>query len=179
MDVMIDIESLGTKPGAVILSIAAVCFDPAAATVGKGFYTGISIEDSQTHGLTIDAKTLSWWMSQSHQARNFAFAGVNHLPVSLDRLTDFMRTESAATFWAHSPSFDMALLEAAYSATGRQPPWSYRDLRDTRTLYALADFWPKDIVEPAAVAHHALDDAVMQARAAIVAMGRLSVKQAA
>lgn len=123
MHVMIDIESLGTKPGAVVASIGAVVFQPTyREPIGRSCSSTIDIADAQKHGLTIDADTVEWWMRQSDAARASTFKGEWHLDEALAHLSAFVdearvfSTEGSLRIWAHSPSFDLALLEAAYSA---------------------------------------------------------------
>lgn len=66
--IMVDLETLGTAPGSVILSIGAVRFDVEEGLLDE-FYVNIDVESSQRLGLTIDGATVMWWMKQSDAAR--------------------------------------------------------------------------------------------------------------
>lgn len=177
MHVMIDIESLGTKPGAVVASIGAVVFQPTyREPIGRSFSSTIDIADAQKRGLTIDADTLAWWMHQSEQARASTFRGEWHLDEALAHLIAFVdearafSTDGDLRIWAHSQSFDLALLEAAFAVIDRRAPWNFREPRDTRTLFDLAGLDFKAFpAEPGEVEHDALSDARHQVRAVIEA----------
>ena len=54
-DVMVDLETLSTKPNAAIVSIGAVFFDPKTGELGDTYYQVIDIE---TYGLTVNFKLL-------------------------------------------------------------------------------------------------------------------------
>ena len=59
-DVMVDIETLGTKEGATIFQIAAVSFD---ITTGETLDSINLIGDiSKYETLTVDGSTLKWWL---------------------------------------------------------------------------------------------------------------------
>jgi hypothetical protein len=168
-DVMIDTETAGTTPGSAILSIGAVMFGPAG--LGKEFYAPISLASCTAAGLTIDPGTIAWWMKQSDAARAAAFRDdAEPLLVVLLRFAEWITTVGAERPWCQGANFDTPLLEAAYSICGMTPPWKFWNVRDTRTLYELADVR----VDRAHGTHHnALDDARAQAEAAVVALQRL------
>jgi DNA polymerase III epsilon subunit-like protein len=161
--IMLDIETLGTEPGAAIASIGAVRFDREG--VGEEFFASVSLADCQAHGLEIDAETLSWWLNQPAQAREQLHGG-QPLADALAELTAFV--DGADEVWANSPAFDCVLLRAAYRAVGRECPWQYYDERDYRTLRETLDTWPDR--EQQGTAHDGLDDARYQARCLIDAL---------
>jgi hypothetical protein len=169
VDVMIDIETLGTTPGSAILSIGAVMFGPAG--LGEEFYAPISLASCTEAGLTIDPGTVAWWMKQSDAARAAAFRdNAEPLAAVLEQFTCWLNLVEAEKPWAQGANFDPPLLEAAYRACGMTPPWKFWNVRDTRTLYDLAGVK----VDRARGTHHnALDDARAQAEAAVVALQRL------
>ena len=157
--VMLDIETLGTDPGAAILSIGAVAFDENGPT-GATFHRQIRLTSCQTAGLEIDAETLAWWLDQDDAAKG-VLTGGEDLETVLGEFIEWYRDYNPSEVWANSPSFDCAILEAAFEAVGRREPWTYYEQRDVRTIRNL----------PAAVAldrtgieHDALDDAMHQAR---------------
>lgn len=168
-DVMIDTETLGTTPGSAILSIGAVMFGPAG--LGEEFYAPISLVSCIEAGLTIDPGTVAWWMKQSDAARAAAFRDdAESLQAVLEQFTCWLNLVDAERPWAHGANFDPPLLEAAYRACGMTPPWKFWNARDTRTLYDLAGVR----VDRARGTHHnALDDARVQAEAAVIALQRM------
>lgn len=158
--VMVDLETLGTAPGSIILSIGAVSFGPKKEH-GSTFYEKISIESCQEHGLTFDADTLSWWMIQSAQARAEAFSGALPLPVVLQSFIHFIgRDAKDVEIWGNGASFDITLLAAAYRATKLPCPWKFWNERCYRTMKSL---YPEVPCERIGTHHNALDDAMTQA----------------
>jgi hypothetical protein len=163
--VMIDIETLGLDPGAAVLSIGAVQFDPDG--LGEEFYREISLQSCQAVGLEVDADTLEWWLEQD-EAVSDVLTGGEQLE---DALMDFgMWYPDGAEVWANSPSFDCEHLEAAYDAVGLTEPWEYNDERCVRTLRSL----PGSVeLAQDGDEHHALDDAKHQAREVSRTLARL------
>jgi hypothetical protein len=174
-EVMLDIETLGVKPGSVILNIGAVEFDPKTGQFGKDFYVAIDVGDSQSYGMTMDAETIQWWMNQSADARLSSFGGgkAYSLRAALSLLLNFT---TGKKIWCHGPSFDASLLEYAYRKVGILIPWKFSDVRCTRTIYDLAGVCPD---RTKGTHHNALADAKAQAVAVIDGYKRLSFKSAA
>lgn len=165
-DTMVDIETLGKKPGAAVLTIGAVMFG--AGGLGATFYSPVQLQSCIDVGLTIDPDTVAWWMKQSDEARKAAFcADAPALPVVLMRFTDWFVTQQARYPWCHGATFDVPILDAAYAACGMQAPWKFYDVRDTRTLYHLARV---KVDRTNGTHHNALDDAKAQAEAAVKAL---------
>lgn len=164
-EIMIDIETLGTNPGACIVSIGAVRFSRADG-IGEEFFESVNLADAQDQGLHIDAGTVTWWLTQSAEARDQLDGGVL-LDTALRRLGDFI--PDGATVWANSPAFDCVLLQSAYRAVGRDCPWKYYQQEDYRTLRNELGFEEDD--SAAGVKHNALADARRQTRALLGALG--------
>lgn len=159
-NIMIDIETFGVRSSSVILSIGAVPFDE--SVIGAGFYQRVDIQSCLDAGLTVDASTIEWWMTQSNEARAaFGEKGVS-LRAALNRLSDLF--EGHEPVWANGVNFDLPILENAYRACGMEAPWKYYNTRDFRTVKNMfsKDFLNSLRVEPV-VAHNALDDARSQA----------------
>ena len=68
-DVMVDLETLGSGPGCIILSIGAAVFDPVAGEIGARFYRVVNADSCRAQGLTSDPDTLRWWDEQTEEAR--------------------------------------------------------------------------------------------------------------
>ena len=84
---MIDIETLGTRAGCVVLSIGACEFS--AKGIGEQFYTAICPQSCVDWGLKIEPRTTLWWMDQSQDARDFITKG-KHAELDF-ALTDFAK----------------------------------------------------------------------------------------
>jgi hypothetical protein len=168
---MVDLETLGTMPGSVIVSLGALEFMPA----GSSFYALIDATSCQQLGLRIEAGTVMWWLGQNEAARQ-ALIETPGEPITgvLGAFADWMaavRGGGDLRLWAKGPSFDASLLRSAYRAARMEAPWHYAEERCVRTVLELAG------VERAAdgVQHHALDDARRQAVAVEAAMARMAV----
>ncbi|KQY27211.1 3'-5' exonuclease [Rhizobium sp. Root482] len=170
-DLMIDIETLGTAPGSVILSIGAVAFEAVSGEFGEEFYAAIDPQTAVGAGLTVDVSTLKWWMTQSEDARGAAFAGERPLVEVLNDFSAYVRRIDASRVWAKPPSFDLVLLEATLRICDAAIPWHYRTPRDVRTLLDMSGTTAQTGI---GVAHNALDDAKSQAADVINAFHALS-----
>lgn len=163
IDVMIDIETLGTQPGSVITQIAAV-----AHGADYDFVQKIAVSSALRYKLSVDADTLSWWNKQSEEAWNAATLGGEPLGLVLKSFADFLAklrkgSDESATgrtlrVWGDGANFDITLLECAYRACSLPIPWVYKEVNCYRTLRNVLDS-----KKPAAkVAHDALSDARAQ-----------------
>ncbi len=175
MDVMVDLETLGSTPGSIILSIGAVAFS-SGTNMGAWptFYTVISTESSELFDLTKDEDTIAWWNRQSPEARMvLADAGESDspgLPIALSDFNGFLRAQCRnykdIRLWGNGADFDNVLLCSAFRAANMKPHWSYAGHRCFRTLRNLFPDLAQVQFPPGKTAHHALDDALAQAVAA-------------
>lgn len=172
--VMVDIETLGTKPGSVILSIGACRFDEGGVGAER-FYRTIDVFDSLMAGLTTDTATVGWWRMQSAEARGALVPG-RPLREALDALHGYLTYVPDSFVWAKGPDFDCVLLAAAYQVLGLKEPWKYNRKRDVRTILSLVQSpGPVEAPPPAVLAHHALSDATYQAAQVVAAAKALGV----
>lgn len=172
-DVMLDLETFGTRPGSVIASIGAVAFNAERGTIGQTFYAVIDVRSCEALGLTLDPSTVLWWLKQSDAARGALTAdNAVDLHLALDEFRAFYQRNGGRRLWSHGGNFDEPMISAAFRAIGVAPPWQYWDGRCTRTLFELAGVKPE---RAEGVHHNALDDALAQARAVIEARKRLAL----
>lgn len=145
------------------------------------FETG-KTNDRLRYALKRDPDTVRWWLEQSDEAQA-AFENAVDLRIALSRfsvwLTDVSPDVTALRLWSHGAAFDPPILAAAYEAVGLPVPWHYRAPRDTRTAFDMAGIddhsaWLAQTPGPLGVSHHALDDAICQARAVCGAWGRVA-----
>lgn len=164
---MVDLETLGLDDDSIILSIGACYFTTEKVYEDDyQFYREISIPSAQDLGLEIDGETLQWWLGQDEQLLDILKNNEDAYEVT-QALEEFVEyAEPADEVWAHSPKFDVAKLETALNKAGIQATWNHRTLRDSRTLEEVID--PNSLddssVDHPGRKHHALDDAVYQAR---------------
>lgn len=66
-DVMLDLETLGTRAGCATLSIGSVGFSTEG--LGEEFYCEVNQASCAAYGLFTEQSTLAWWNRQSPEAR--------------------------------------------------------------------------------------------------------------
>lgn len=169
-NVMVDIESLGTNPGSVILSIGAVVFDKEKVHADRTFYCAIDIDSCLRAGLVVDGPTINWWLQQEKEAQIAAFSNGRHLHAVLTDFGRWYQDQKADRLWAHGTTFDIGMMEAAHRAVRIKVPWSYRDVRDTRLLYEMAKETGRYTPTSERGGHHALKDAICQAVDVVAAL---------
>lgn len=169
---MVDIETLGTRPGSVILSIGACVFNEKGTGNFARFYRNINVLSSLLAGLTVDEETVDWWRKQSDEARGSLFPGSANLYPALTDFATFIDKNDYV--WAKGPDFDLVMIHEAYRAIGARIPWSFRNARDVRTMLWLGEalgikYEPVD----RSVAHNALHDALYQAHQVSTVMKKI------
>lgn len=162
-DVMIDLETLATTPDAAILSIGAVRFDPFGQDLKEpkmeSFYLRVDVDSCDALGLVTSQDTLNWWAQQSKEAQEEAFGVENRVAITdaMNQLYKFCW--GAQRVWSHGAGFDVIILEHVFRKIGKGFPWSFWQVRDTRTIFDIGI----NPDRPDVLAHHALHDAYNQA----------------
>ena len=161
MDVMLDLETLGTRPDCVILTLGAVKFDPySLREPGPGIYMRVDVDEQTALGREVQEDTLNWWLSQAEDIREEALGESDR--VSLDTLYRDLNKflVGVDNIWAQGPVFDIAILENLYRQCGWPTPWQFWQISDSRTLFKTHGD-PR--VKGKAGLHNALEDCVSQA----------------
>jgi len=172
LDIMIDLETRGNKPGCAILSIGAVAFDPVEQTIDEdGFYRVVSRASCKKAKLHEDPETMAWWGKQSEAAQIVLAESEAKSALTLkDALLDlnlYLTSFGPARkirIWGNGADFDNAILCLCYQAAGVQMPWDFWNNRCFRTFKNLA---PHIKVGRSGTYHNALDDARTQAEHAL------------
>jgi hypothetical protein len=162
--VMLDLETLGTRPDTVIITLGAIKFDPFDSTLepGPGIYMRMDIEQQLGLGRTVDDSTIEWWAHQDPRVRAEAWEdgdrnSIQDLKRELNRFL-----VGVEDIWAQGPIFDIAILEDLYRSQTWGFPWNYWQIRDSRTLFKVhGDPRSKKRDQ----AHNALIDCIYQAKA--------------
>lgn len=158
--VMVDLETMGNRSNAAVISIGACKFDPYGDDIQSKFHLIIDLATCVEAGLNIDASTVMWWMAQSDKARMVFNA--NRRYTLRDALVEFSKWfgKESLPVWGNGAAFDNVILRNAYAAAGAEAPWKFWDDRCYRTMKNMAPGVPMNKL---GVAHNALDDAVNQA----------------
>jgi hypothetical protein len=188
---------MGSIHSAGWMTFYIACYNPLMGTYSREHYTQAELDaidgPHRRYNLTRDPHTVQWWSEQSDEAQA-AFVDPVDLREALDRFSNWLCDLIPALYvpshgltgiriWSHGAAFDPPILAAAYEAVGLPVPWHYRAPRDTRTLFDAAGIddhsaWLNQHPGPMGVPHHALDDAICQARAVCAAWATLTGESA-
>ena len=164
--VVVDIETLGTIPGAPIVQIAAVAFDLGASEdEWELFEVKVDVRSLiYKDGISFD--TLAWWLAQPKGTIDEVFGEAERLDIAsaLNSFHRWLGVTNTKTLWGNGAAFDNELLKAALlQYCGISEPWNFRIDRCFRTLKNL---YKDQVPEPHFIGtkHNALDDAMHQAR---------------
>jgi hypothetical protein len=163
-DVMVDLETLGTRAGRVVLSIGAVEFDTKSNLLGREFYVVINQQSSLDSGLTKDPNTVNWWEQQNEEAKkvlSISETGGESVEKALEMFNEFLTPCGAdVKLWGNGASFDQPILGGVYDSINKELSWKYLNNRCYRTLKNL---FPAVTFKREGTYHNALDDAKSQA----------------
>jgi exodeoxyribonuclease VIII len=161
LEVMLDLETLGTGPRSVIIAIGAVAFDSAGEGVASKFYQVVDAQSCVDAGLTLDVSTVMWWMEQSDDARKAVCRPGLPLKTALDGFAEWYRAVGEGPVWGNGVDFDNVIMNSAYRAIGEpRAPWLHWQNRCFRTL---RNIYPHVEIARQGTHHHALHDATTQA----------------
>lgn len=160
VNVMVDLETLGTGPDAKVISIGAVIFD-VEKELGDSFYQEISWEVSSG---TMDVGTIKFWMDQSSKGNTPPMSSV---APEWQVVSDFrtwlkdIKGSNDLTIWANGTDFDIPKLDRLLTLNNYLHLWKYNSVRDYRTVAKLFETYGE---KPLRFGHHnALADAKWQA----------------
>jgi hypothetical protein len=154
---MLDLETLGNKPGSVIVAVGAVKF--ADGKITSTFYARVDPQSCIDAGLKVDVATVMWWLKQSDAARLEITKTGEPLAVVLSNFARWLG-DADAEVWGNGAAFDNVLLADAYEALRLPRPWKFWNDRCYRTMKSLH---PEVPMPRAGTHHNALDDATDQA----------------
>jgi hypothetical protein len=155
---MVDLETLGTSAGCIILSIGACTFDRQFQ-----FYEKISVMDSDRQGFTENPDTMAWWSKQDPAAFKEATSGHLSVEDALGEFSDWYRRLPAPNvyIWGNGADFDLPILREYYEVMKMKVPWKPFNGRCYRTLKNL---YPRITIPANPNKHNALEDALWQAQ---------------
>ncbi|EJL6536061.1 3'-5' exoribonuclease [Vibrio cholerae] len=169
--VMLDLETMGNGSNAAIVSIGAVVFSPETGELGADFEQIVSLNSSSHYG-EIDGSTVSWWLTQSEEARSIFHRDTPKSSLK-DALLEFnqwlfdLGDQKDIQVWGNGSGFDNVILANAYKATRIKPSFFHWNDRDVRTIVemgrSILGIDPKSTLERQGIHHSALDDAKFQA----------------
>lgn len=167
---MIDLETLDTLPGAAIISVGFVAFNPETGWIDNkgGMEIYPDVEEQFAEGRTVSWSTIAWWLDQSDAARK-RVARPPKLRVKKAEIKasvmDYWTRMNCKYVWGNGSIFDIAILENWWGHV--QIPWKYYNIRDTRTLWHVSP-----VEKDGLTAHSALEDATAQAQRVVASWGK-------
>lgn len=161
---MVDLETFGTTPRSVVLSIGIVAFDVREMAITGAYHT-ILERDQQIRTLQreVNQSTLEWWDRQGTEARKLLDAPSHErvpLEDALVEVTEFMHGTQGV--WGNGAAFDNVILASLFDDVGLERPWAFWQDRCFRTLKHIAG--NHGMLKPpfTGVPHNALHDALNQ-----------------
>ena len=175
-NVMIDLETLGLKPGCAIAAIGAVFIQD--GEIVSDFYRRIKWGQAvKKYGFEMDPATVAWWLSQPKESAQELTADGGHTLrqalIDLQRWLKKRSPENNHLVWGNGSDFDNVILDSAYQRLGLNRPWGDFSNRCYRTLAKVFPHIPRHKPE---VKHHALHDARAQAGHLIELQGMINAK---
>lgn len=155
--IMVDLETLGTNAGAVILSIGACKF--AGGVITETFYERVDPDSCVAAGLHLEVGAVMWWLAQSDDARLEVTKPGQPLRQVLEWFSAWV-ADPDPEMWGNGATFDNVVLAAAYDAIGLSRPWRFPKDRCYRTVKNLH---PEVPMVRTGTHHNALEDAKSQA----------------
>lgn len=185
IDIVLDIETLGTRPGCSVIEIGACAVDADGGAIVGNFSrrvrSGYSIDcvrkvaDGVTcFGWKIERATAAWWLADPERAKTLAkiMSGEFYARTEDEALTafgvwfaKFASDPKSSRIWANGPSFDIAILDESYRDNGIARPWICWQERCVRTALEMAGYVRGSVAwEEPGPRHRALNDARHEAR---------------
>lgn len=156
-DIMLDLETLGTKSDAAIIQIGACYFNRDTGKIGEKFRVNVEPDLSL---FSVEWGTVKWWMLQTEEARQSVTGEAVSMATAIKDLHDFLDSDDVC-LWAHA-TFDIPIIENAFKVMGVKFPIRYKRMRDIRTLTDVSHHevsWEREGVH-----HDALDDCIFQVK---------------
>lgn len=145
---MIDIETLGTEPDCVVLSVGAVKFDPFTSHEPHAKTLWKPNVDQQTCAeRSVLDSTLEWWAKQPQHIQDEAFNEEGRQSIA-----DFMQDLNkylvgVDKIWCQGPQFDMVILEHLFKQFNHHRGWAFWQIMDCRTVFNMMPVDPRKAIQ--------------------------------
>ena len=182
-DIIIDLETLGTRPGCTIIEIGACAIDNGTGEICANFSRRVSgtysysdvrrVAEGKDCLGGVESGTASWWtMDYGRDETLRKILSRRYSPSSdIDALLAFnewcgkVRDFSEARVWGNGPTFALSILAHAYEREHIPLPWYSYEERCVRTALEMANYEKGSVswIENGP-RHRALNDARHEAR---------------
>jgi hypothetical protein len=164
VDLMIDLETLGQGPHAVVLSLGACFFNITSGQILGTFEMALDVDEQMKRGREVDGSTLKWWMGQSGAAKKVFHEQAKPAKEVLTIFSNWVlqtTTIGKVQAWGNGSTFDISMMEDIMKQYEVKIPWLYNGVMDLRTFKRFCAGGAQ--VEKLGTNHNALDDAISQA----------------
>jgi DNA polymerase III epsilon subunit-like protein len=165
-DVMIDIETMGTRSTSMIVQIGACYFNRVTGEIGDTFKVHIYHSNDD---FTVDWSTIKWWLEREEIARQSIISDELEVRTAVTRLKVFLT--NAVYVWSHA-TFDIPILLNTFDKVGEKFPIHYTKMRDIRTLIDIKNDNKKSTLDRKGTHHDALDDCKFQVAYCVEALNK-------
>lgn len=172
----LDLETLDTRPTAVVTEIAAVAYDASTFTPQETFTTTLDVADQLATGRTYSAPTIRWAQRKGVLPANWLHGPVD---VAIDHLLGLISRHQPAELWTWGKDFDRPILESLLADYGHSFPFHFGDIHCARDAFHIAFHGTQR--KPRPKTHHAIDDclvSIADLQDALVALRRRPVPPA-
>lgn len=143
-----DIETLGKKPGCVIVSAAFLVFDfneqkTFQQYVDDALYIKFSVKDQKDSGRHIDPETLDWWKKQDDVVRRELMPSSKDVSIAQGSkmIVDYLSergihgtNDKRVWRFCRGQDFDIPIMSEAMESVGMKLPGAYWNSRDIRSF---------------------------------------------
>jgi hypothetical protein len=163
---MLDFETLDTRPTTVVLSLGAVLFD--REKIIEEQYFKFDVQSQLDFGRSVSLSTMLWWMGQSEDAQKVLVPNkeedleLHEFVEAFDWfVTNNELNKMNLNVWGNGATFDIAIMNDILRDHGQPLPWNYWGEKCYRTFNDVTQC--KQMRKFEGVKHNALDDARHQA----------------
>jgi hypothetical protein len=179
IDIMTDIETLGTDADSTIFQISAIAFNIETGEQIQEFNQIADISKNENE-VKVTGSTLQWWLQTNKELFNSLLNGGERSSEDVlrnfhDWISQFENEENSIYLWGNGILFDNKMIKHQMESIGLVYPISYKNDRDVRTLLELASIKSnltereiKDFYsDETELEHNAIDDVKFQIRLAV------------
>lgn len=152
-DIMVDLETLGTRQDTIVLEISAVEFNRYTGEIGEVFDAKLDIDDQLSYRRSLSRETLQWWFKQDEAAIKNVFDDVGGIKFEtstalfefsnfVERCDNKCNSDSdrrVVKLWGNGSIFDLGILQNMYETCifKVKLPWKFWAVNDVRTIVDL------------------------------------------
>lgn len=176
IDVMVDIETLGTNSDSTVIQIAAMAFDIITGETKDTFEVIADISKNE-FPISVTGRTIQWWLNtNSGLFKKLIMNGSVSSEEMVFQFHQWLKVlqvrygEKNVYLWGNGILFDNKMIAHQMELVGLNYPVFYRNDRDVRTIVDLAGaksgLSEKELKakfnDDSLVAHNAFDDVIYQ-----------------